>query len=73
MSNTPVCGADKRYSVKTYKYFLDMTQQMDEIRVKALRNDTSGMCDNLTIINLAIYGLMNEKFELAETSANFKN
>ncbi len=64
---------DEIYSDQISKYFLDITQQIDEIKVKALRNDTRGMYDNLTIINLAIYGLMNEKFELAETSANFRN
>jgi hypothetical protein len=64
---------DEAYSAQVSKYFLDITQQLDEIKVKALRNDTRGMYDNLTIINLAIFGLMNEKFELAETSANFRN
>lgn len=55
------------------KYFLDIAQQIDEIKEKALRNDAEGTYDSLTIINLALYGLMNEKFELAKISANFKN
>jgi hypothetical protein len=73
MTRNSIYGVDKRYSGHTSKYFLQITQQIDEIKVKAQRNDTRGMYDNLTIINLAIYNLMNEKFELAETSANLRN
>jgi hypothetical protein len=64
---------DKAYPGQISQFLLDVTKQVDEIKEKASRDDISGIYDNLEVINLTLYGLLNEKFELAERSASYIN